>query len=202
MSNPFAPEAHKTIRIGKKMPKLLALGANLPFQGHSPQETILSAIDRLEQNGVTEVARSRFYLTPCFPVGAGPDFVNAVVSVRFGGTAQELIALCHQAEAEFGRTRNARWSARTLDVDLLCWDETIQPDHETAKSWIDAPPEVLHNRAPDQLILPHPRIQDRAFVLVPMADVAPNWRHPILGQTVVDMLARLPQAEIQAIYAI
>jgi 2-amino-4-hydroxy-6-hydroxymethyldihydropteridine diphosphokinase len=113
-----------------------------------------------------------------------------------------LIALCHQAEAEFGRTRNARWSARTLDVDLLCWDETIQPDQETAKSWIDAPPEVLHNKAPDQLILPHPRIQDRGFVLVPMADVAPNWRHPILGQTVVDMLARLPQAEIQAINAI
>lgn len=202
VSKAFISDNELAYPIGGYMPKLVALGANLPYQDRLPQETIQAAIVVLGEEGAKETTRSRFYVTPCFPEGAGPDFINAVISVDFDGTPQDLVALCHRVEERFGRTRNARWSARTLDVDLLCWDDQILPNATTVREWIEAPLDVLQANAPAQLILPHPRIQDRGFVLVPMADLAPDWCHPILGQTVKDMLARLPEAEIQAIYAL
>ena len=144
---------------------------------------------------------SRFFATPCFPAGAGPDYVNAaaVIVPAEGMQPADVLAALHQIEAAFGRSRLSRWGMRTLDLDLLACGAQVLPDAGTQTRWRDLSPEDQPREAPDQLILPHPRLQDRAFVLVPLADVAPDWRHPVLHLTVAEMLAALPQADRDAV---
>ncbi|NIZ15523.1 2-amino-4-hydroxy-6-hydroxymethyldihydropteridine diphosphokinase, partial [Phaeobacter sp. HF9A] len=102
----------------------------------------------------------------------------------------------------FRRTRTERWGMRTLDLDLLAVDQQVLPDRQTYERWRDLAPERQRVDAPEQLILPHPRVQDRAFVLVPLADIAPDWRHPVLGQSVAQMLAARPKVEKDEVTAL
>lgn len=180
---------------------LVALGANLPFEGEPPAGTIQAALDALSAEGLTVLAVSRLYQTPCFPAGAGPDYVNAAAVVSAGreSDATSFLARLHAVEARFGRIREKRWGMRSLDLDLLALGDSVLPDPETQDSWRALPPEAQVRAVPEQLILPHPRLQDRAFVLVPLADVAPDWVHPRTGQSVAQMLAALPQADRAAV---
>ena len=173
------------------------MGANLPCGNMAPAETLQSALASLVANGHSIVAVSHFYQTPCFPAGAGPDYVNAACVVRFSAdfSPQDVLSALHQVENTHGRSREQRWGMRTLDLDLVALGDSVFPDAATQARWRDLPMEEQVRAAPDQLILPHPRLQDRAFVLVPLADVAPDWRHPLLGVTVADMVARLPEAD-------
>lgn len=184
---------------GLKSLALVALGGNQPLDGKEPAEVLHDAVAALARAGLDPVALSRFYSTPCFPAGAGPDYVNAAVALQTDLDAADLLSALHAIEAQFGRERTGRWAGRTLDLDLLALDGTVAPDRQTWARWHDLTPAEQRSMAPNQLILPHPRLQDRAFVLVPLADVAPDWRHPILGQTVLDMLSALPHGEIDAI---
>lgn len=176
---------------------LIALGANLPHIGNVPSETLSLAIKDLASAGLTVTAQSRFYATPCFPPGAGPDYVNAAARLRPppGMTPEEVLAILHRIERAHGRERVRRWGMRTLDLDLIAWGGRVWPDRPTWDRWFALSPEDQAEAAPDRLILPHPRMQDRAFVLVPLADVAPDWSHPILGQTTTGLLAALPAAD-------
>lgn len=149
--------------------------------------------------GLKPVSFSRFFSTPCFPAGAGPDYVNAAISVTASGDPPVILAALHRIETHFGRVRDQRWGMRTLDLDLLAIGQTILPDPATYLAWQQMPAQVQARSVPDQLILPHPRLQDRAFVLVPMADIAPNWRHPVLHQTTAQLCAALPRADLNAV---
>ncbi|MBO9445384.1 2-amino-4-hydroxy-6-hydroxymethyldihydropteridine diphosphokinase [Ruegeria sp. R14_0] len=180
---------------------VIALGANLKLRGNEPKVTLRDALDAISRHGVVIRAISRFYETPCFPAGAGPDYVNAAALIETEKSSEDLLEVLHQVEHEFGRERVQRWGMRTLDLDLVCFDDHILPDSAEFDRWLTLSPEEQRQRAPKQLILPHPRLQDRAFVLVPMADVAPDWRHPVLGRTVREMLADLPPEEIAAVTA-
>ena len=193
--NPFDP--HEPGGCPKSDLKyLIALGGNLPVGEAAPIDTLRAALARLAELGVQVEAVSGFYETPCFPAGAGPDYVNAAARLSSGLTPHELLDLLHQVEAEFGRARQQRWGMRTLDLDLIAAGTTVLPDQETLTRWMDLPLDAQKTRAPDRLILPHPRLQDRAFVLVPLADVALSWRHPVAGLDVAQMLARIDPAEI------
>lgn len=170
----------------------IALGSNLGNGPANPLKTIESALKQLVQNSCTLRRVSRFYSTPCFPAGAGPDYINACVIVAYDGPPAQILALLHRIEADFGRERVQRWGSRTLDLDLLVCGQTVLPSQTGHAQWRDLPLEDQKIRAPQELILPHPRLQERAFVLVPLCDIAPDWRHPILGQTVREMTAALP----------
>ncbi|WP_138934604.1 2-amino-4-hydroxy-6-hydroxymethyldihydropteridine diphosphokinase [Roseovarius arcticus] len=178
---------------------LIALGGNLPSEAGSAAQTLSASLKAVADAGATIHAFSPFYTTPCFPVGAGPDYVNAAANIGLDAAPDEMMALLHRVEALFGRTRVRRWGRRTLDLDLLACGAQVLPDATGYDEWRNLPLSAQMERAPDQLILPHPRLHERAFVLVPLADVAPDWQHPVLGRTVREMVADLPQADVRAV---
>ena len=180
---------------------MVALGANLPNGKTPPAETLKSALSALADRGFSRRSVSRFFTTPCFPAGSGPDYVNAAaaITVPSGLTAEDILAHLLAIETEFGRERKRRWGMRTLDLDLVAWGDLILPDRGVFDQWRLLDPALQAKAAPERLILPHPRLQDRAFVLVPLADVAPDWRHPVLGFTVSQMRNALPEADRRAV---
>lgn len=177
---------------------LVALGANLPSSAGIPLDSLRAALARLlEIPQVRLRAVSRFWHTPAFPAGTGPDYLNAVAMLHCPLSAADLLAELHRIEAELGRVRQgARWQARPIDLDLLAMGGQVLPDAATQDHWRNLPPGEQPLHAPGQLVLPHPRLQDRGFVLAPMAEVAPDWRHPRLGLTVAQMLLDLPAAAL------
>ncbi len=146
----------------------IALGGNL---GDS-QRILFEAVEVInEAEGVRVVARSHLYKTA--PVGPPqPDYLNACVVVETMLSARSLLHQLLAIENQFGRVRQERWGARSLDLDLLLFGDQI----------IDLP----------GLTVPHPRLHERAFVLVPLIDIAPQWPHPIFGKTIAQLLDDLP----------
>jgi 2-amino-4-hydroxy-6-hydroxymethyldihydropteridine diphosphokinase len=154
---------------------LIALGANLPSPAGPPAATFRAALARLEEQGVKIQSVSSFYETPAWPDPEQPAYINAVAAVETTFQPVELLTLLHGVETEFGRLRSAPNAARSLDLDLLDHDGTVMTGGVT---------------------LPHPRIGLRSFVLVPLAEVAPDWRHPVTGEGVEELLARLPDRNV------
>ncbi|WP_456388352.1 2-amino-4-hydroxy-6-hydroxymethyldihydropteridine diphosphokinase [Profundibacter sp.] len=178
---------------------IIGLGANISVHEGDLSQTLQAGLDMLAGEGVEIQSVSRFYSTPCFPVGAGPDYVNAAALLRVEQTAVDLLSRLHKVEDSMGRERIMRWGQRTLDLDLLAFGDEIAPDLAGYLRWRDLPVEEQSRRAPEQLILPHPRLQDRAFVLVPMADIAPDWLHPVTQLSTRQMLVGLDPAEVAKI---
>lgn len=150
----------------------IALGANLPGPAGPPCATLEAALARLAAAGVTIVRRSRWYRSPAWPDPAEPEFVNAVAEVETALAPAALLALLHETEAALGRARAAPNAPRAIDLDLL--------DYRGA---VEAGP-----RGP---ILPHPRLHRRAFVLLPLAEIAPGWRHPVSRRAAGELIAAL-----------
>ena len=157
---------------------LIALGANLASAVGHPEETVRAALASLDARGITVERQSGFYLSEAWPNPADPPFVNAVASVRTNLKPADLLRVLHEVEAEFGRKRAARNAPRTLDLDLIDYDHRIE----------HGDPE-----------LPHPRMETRAFVLIPLRDIAPEWRHPETGRTVDELIAALGPVKVSPV---
>jgi 2-amino-4-hydroxy-6-hydroxymethyldihydropteridine diphosphokinase len=155
---------------------LIGLGANLPSSYGEPPETLRAALDRLDAAGVKTVRRSRFWHSAPVPVSDDPWYVNAVAAVETDLPSDALLALLHEVEAEFGRVRSVVNAPRLIDLDLLAYGREI--------------------RGEGRPILPHPRLHQRAFVLRPLSDIAPDWVHPVSGRTLTEMIEELPQDQV------
>jgi 2-amino-4-hydroxy-6-hydroxymethyldihydropteridine diphosphokinase len=153
---------------------LIGLGGNLssPKWG-PPVATLKSALEALGGLGIKVLGRSRFYETAPVPRSDQPWYVNAVAQVQTAMGPEALLKAMLDLETRFGRVRGARGAARVLDLDLLAYDGVLTP--------ADAHP-----------ALPHPRLHERAFVLRPLAEIAPDWRHPRFGKTAVELMRDLP----------
>lgn len=150
---------------------LIALGSNLPSDAGSPAQTIAAALAALKPSGITLVKVSRLYSSAAWPDPADPSFVNAVAEVTTMLQPFQLLESLHGIEESFGRVRGARNAPRTLDMDILDYNGRME----------GGPP-----------VLPHPRLEERAFVLVPTAEIAPAWRHPVSGRAAAELLDAIP----------
>ncbi len=171
---------------------IVGLGANLSGPEGQSAQTLAAALTALAAADCHWLAVSRFYRSPAYPAGSGPDYVNAVALFQTALAPDKLLTRLHEIEASHGRARTTRWGVRSLDLDLLALGDAVLPDRETQGRWADLPPAQQAMEAPATLILPHPRLSDRAFVLRPLAEIAPRWCHPVSGQSAAGMLERLP----------
>lgn len=162
-------------------------------------DTLDFAISRLSGDSVKFLQTSPFYATPAFPKGSGPDFVNAVAAIETTLSASELMAFLHEIEEMADRSRLNRWAARTLDLDIISFGGVILPDREIHEKWVNLPLEDQIKSAPKELIVPHPRVQDRSFVLIPLRDVAPDWVHPVTNLPIDTLIDALPKDDIASV---
>jgi len=152
---------------------ILGVGANLVPDGYgSVVEGLAAAIAMLGPAGVEPVAQSRWFETAPVPISDQPWFVNAVIVAQTRLTPLETLKCLHAIESRFGRTRTIRNEARVLDIDLLDYAGLLHDD--------------------DHLTLPHPRMHERAFVLLPLRDVAPDWQHPMTTVSLAELIDQLP----------
>ena len=177
----------------KSHPKrvLIAMGSNASNDLKESHDLLVDALKSLTNEFITNVNISRFYKTPAFPAESGPDFINCVLSGKTYLSPEHLLNKMHLIEEDFGRTRMKRWGQRTLDIDLLDFENNVIPSGIYVNKWLNMPLDMQKIKIPDQLILPHPRIQDRPFVLIPLGDVSPKWKHPIFNKTSQEMLNEL-----------
>ena len=157
----------------------IGLGSNLGFDHLAPRDVLAEAMSRLEAGGDHIIARSHFWSSLAWPRNdAAPDYINVVCQVKpYDIDPKSFLLRLHSIEHLLGRRRitGFQWSNRTLDLDVLDYNG-------------------LQNENDSFLILPHPRLMDRDFVLAPLLEVAPKWRHPVTGITARDALAQLEAA--------
>src|SRR5215469_18651416 len=159
-------------------PILIGLGANLPSPEHGPPvATLEAALAALERRGLRIRARSRWWESAPVPVSDQPWYVNGVVEVETVLAPEALLAVLHEVEAGFGRLRSVPNAPRILDLDLLAYGSLLR-------------------EGPEPPLLPHPRMAERAFVLHPLAEIRPDWRHPASGLSLPQLIARLPSDQI------
>ena len=148
---------------------LIALGANLPSASGDPRATLEAALAALAARGLVVAARSRWYRTPAYPPGAGPDYVNGAAALAATLPPAVVLGMLHAVENDLGRLRGRRWGPRVCDLDLLASGAAVLPDPATVRDWIERVG-AARMASPPGLILPHPRLQERGFVLRPLAD--------------------------------
>jgi 2-amino-4-hydroxy-6-hydroxymethyldihydropteridine diphosphokinase len=155
---------------------LISLGANLPSAAGPPEATLRAVLRSFGMRGIRVERQSRFYRSAAWPDPSDPPFVNAIALVTTELVPAELLRVLHEVEAEFGRERGKKNAPRTLDLDLIAYGGRIEEG---------------------QPQLPHPRMETRAFVLVPLRDVAPEWRHPVSGRTVSELISAVSEDEVE-----
>lgn len=165
-------------RKAKKI--LIGLGANLQSEDEkTPRQTLDRVLERFGAHGLDLEAVSPWFESEPVPPSDQPWFVNGVALAVTRLPAREVLHGLHEIEAELGRARRERWEARVVDLDLLDYGGEIVPDRKSWRAIADGDPRAEHG-----LALPHPRMHDRRFVLLPLAHVAPDWRHPVFGVSV------------------
>lgn len=158
---------------------LIALGANVPGPWGQPRQTLEKALTVLNQEPLSLIKSSTIIDSEPFGVTDQPNFVNAVAQIETELEPEALMKLLHEIELMADRRRTVRWGPRTLDLDLLDYNGLI----------LKGDGEAVGHQTP--LVLPHPGIGERAFVLEPIAEIAPDWKHPVFGSTADALLKKI-----------
>ena len=157
----------------------IGLGGNLPHpQYGAPKVTLQAALAALRDRGIQVRRLSPWYRTAPVPASEQPWYFNAVAELATDLPADRLLAELHAVEEQFGRVRSVPNAPRIIDLDLLDFRGEIAAG------------------GPGKATLPHPRMTGRGFVLRPLADLAPDWRHPVTGASVEALVAALPGDQI------
>ena len=149
----------------------IGVGSNVVPEGYRDIHTALLDATTQLSNSVDVVAASPWYVTAPIPASDQPDFLNAVLHIQTDMTAHELLEYLQIIEANFGRVRTVKNAARKLDLDILAYGLFVIED--------------------ERLSVPHPRLSERAFVLLPWCDIAPDWRHPIQDITIRELAEKI-----------
>lgn len=148
---------------------VIALGSNLAGEAGSCEAVLEAALARFPEFGLAIARRSSWWRSAAWPDPAQPDYLNGVAIVETSLAPREVLAALHRIEAEAGRTRHEKNAARTLDLDLIAYGRLV----------VDEP----------GLSLPHPRAAARRFVMGPLSEIAPSWRHPVTGAVAESLAA-------------
>lgn len=155
----------------------IGLGANLPSALGHPVDTLEAALSDIAAAGITLLRRSPWYESAPVPrADDQPWYVNGVVEVATTLDPAALLFLLQGFEALSGRVRSVANAARPLDLDIIAYGNLV-------------------NSGPNPPLLPHPRMHERAFVLLPLQAIAPRWRHPVLGRSIASLIAALPPGQ-------
>lgn len=164
---------------------LIGLGANLPSERFgSPRQTLEAALAALAEKGLGTAHRSSWYESSAVPPSDQPNFVNGVAALETERGPEGVLDALHAVEADFGRQRRVRWAARVVDLDLVAYHDRIIGYGADGRPTETGGP-----------VIPHPRMHERRFVLMPLVELAPDWRHPVLDKTAAELLAALPDGE-------
>lgn len=177
------------------MKYLVSAGSNLSHSSKTPSDLVKFAHELLG-NAFGTVKSSNYFANPAYPADFGPEFVNAVFSFSAQINPVEMLDFLHSIEVAIGRERKVRWGPRVIDLDLIAADDLVLPDIVVFKHWKNLSPKEQLQLVPKNLVLPHPRLQDRPFVLLPMREIAPDWQHPVTGLTVREMCDQLDRAAV------
>jgi 2-amino-4-hydroxy-6-hydroxymethyldihydropteridine diphosphokinase len=164
---------------------LVGLGANSPGPWGSPAKTLKRALRELKQRGITVEAVSDLYETAAMGAARQPPYVNQVALIATSLPAPALLRLLKQIEARAGRRGGRPWGARTLDLDIIDYKGMTLNWPENRKG--------MPRARVRPLVLPHPQLELRPFVLRPLLDIAPKWRHPVLKLTAGELWRLVPK---------
>ncbi len=172
---------------------VVALGLN----NSDVQSELIDKSESISQcfSASESIKRSSLFATPAFPKGSGPDYINTVIMLETDLTPEMLLERLHRIENSFHRDRPYRWAPRSCDLDLIFYEQAILPSKAEFKKYADFTTEQAMETTPDELILPHPRLHERAFVLGPLREIAPDFIHPVFHKTVEELWLELPQEQ-------
>ena len=174
---------------------LISFGANLPGPFGSPEETLRAVFNELPNHGLFINKKSSLYSSAAFPDPTEPRFLNGCLEILVDCDALTVLERLKRIELKMGRRENYRWGSRVCDLDLLSFENTICPSKEGFHRWYRMPLDQQIHKKPEELLLPHPRLQDRAFVLKPLMEFAADWIHPVLNYSIREMFESLTEYE-------
>ena len=166
----------------------IALGSNLETENMNRLEILNKALEYFPMFSISLVKVSSFWESKSYPNNNQPNFINAVSEVQSILNPYQTLCSLKKIEIILGRKVNCRWGSRVLDLDILASGSLILPNLLIFNKWLKMPLEKQIQNQPNQLILPHPRIQDRLFVLKPLSEIDPSWIHPVLNKKPYELI--------------
>ena len=166
----------------------IALGSNLETENMNRLEILNKALEYFPMFSISLVKVSSFWESKSYPNNNQPNFINAVSEVQSILNPYQTLCSLKKIEIILGRKVNCRWGSRVLDLDILAAGSLILPNLRIFNRWLKMPLQHQIQNQPNQLILPHPRIQDRLFVLKPLSEIDPSWIHPVLNKKPYELI--------------
>ena len=179
---------------------VVVLGSNLSSEFGNSAETLKKCVSEIRSySAIQDLLESNWYISSSFVDEREPRYVNVGIRFRSNIRPIDLLNFTSGLEKKFGRKRERRWESRTCDIDILLCDQLILPNKFHFEKWLRLDLLDQIKLSPNELILPHPRLQDRTFFLKPLNDLQPDWIHPFLEIKAKEMLDSLPPNELENI---